>query len=44
MIYQKNVIMLITAAVLEDDISVKEVTEAIRKMQSGKSPGPDGYP
>ena len=32
------------AKVLEHDISVKEITEVIGKMQSGKSPGPDGYP
>jgi len=32
------------AAKLEDAISIEEVVEAIGNMQSGKSPGPDGYP
>lgn len=29
---------------LEKDISVTEIVFAIRDMQSGKSPGPDGFP
>lgn len=32
------------AAELEKDISVEDVMEAMRITQSGKSPGPDGYP
>lgn len=29
---------------LEAPLELAEVTEAIKLMQSGKSPGPDGYP
>lgn len=29
---------------MEKDISVTEIVFAIRDMQSGKSPGPDGFP
>lgn len=32
------------AAGLEEDLSVAEIASAIGSMQSGKSPGPDGYP
>lgn len=32
------------AAELEEDISLEKVIKAIRSMQSGTSPGPDGYP
>ncbi len=31
-------------AELEEDLTVEEITSAIRSMQSGKSPGPDGFP
>lgn len=29
---------------MEEDLTVEEITLAIRSMQSGKSPGPDGFP
>ncbi|XP_055011901.1 myotubularin-related protein 5-like [Boleophthalmus pectinirostris] len=29
---------------LESDLSLSEIDNAIRKMKSGKAPGPDGYP
>lgn len=32
------------ADTLEKDLSALEIISAIRCMQSGKSPGPDGYP
>lgn len=32
------------ADTLEKDLSALEIISAIRSMQSGKSPGPDGYP
>ena len=32
------------ADTLEKDLSTLEIISAIRSMQSGKSPGPDGYP
>ena len=31
-------------AKLEEDLSVEEIKLAIKSMQGGKSPGPDGYP
>ena len=33
-----------TAAELEEDLSAEEIAIAIKSMQNGKSPGPDGYP
>lgn len=32
------------AEILDSPITLEEVTDAIAAMQSGKSPGPDGYP
>lgn len=32
------------AEILDSPITLEEVTEAFTVMQSGKSPGPDGYP
>lgn len=34
----------VIADMLEKDLSALEIISAIRSMQSGKSPGPDGYP
>lgn len=33
-----------TASALDSPISLEEIAQAIKTMQSGKAPGPDGYP